>query len=129
MGRHSTINKGRMWRWKRGGGGETTRCGNDGSNGNNDDANGDSSNAMSMMAAVTMAVAAAIAMTMGCYGNGFDIDNDSNSSGGNDGDDDNGNYYLCEYDQLSFDCIHLITAFPYGFEIGAIHGHCCEREQ
>jgi hypothetical protein len=49
MGRHSTINKGRMWRQNRGegedgGGGETTRHGNDGGNGdgNNDDANGDS---------------------------------------------------------------------------------------
>ena len=49
MGRHSTINKGRMWRWNRGGegrvvGGETTRRGNDGGDGDgdNDDANSDS---------------------------------------------------------------------------------------
>ena len=62
MGRHSTINKGRIWRWNRGGGGEMTRGGNDGGDGgdggdgNNDDANGDSGNATSMMAAVTTAV-------------------------------------------------------------------------
>ena len=50
MGRHSTINKGRMWRQNRGegedGGGETTWHGNDGGDGDgdNDDANGDSGN-------------------------------------------------------------------------------------
>ena len=42
--KHSTINKGKMWRWNRGGGGETKRRGNDGGDGNNDDANGDSGN-------------------------------------------------------------------------------------
>ena len=91
MGRHSTINKGRMWRWNRGGGGETTRRGNNGGDGNNDDANGDSGNATLMMAAVTAVVAAAMAMTMGCDGNGGDVDNGSDSSGGNAGDDDDGN--------------------------------------
>jgi hypothetical protein len=27
--------------------------------------------------------------------------------------------YICEYDQLSFKCIHLSMAFPYGSKIGA----------
>ena len=34
-------------------------------------------------------------------------------------------YQRREYDQLLFDHIHLITTFPYGFEIGAEGGHCC----